>query len=206
MTAAPQTIVLASGNRKKVVELQHLLQPLGIAIIPQSQLNIPDADETGLAFVENAILKARHACRLSGLSAIADDSGLEVDALNGQPGIYSARFAGVPTNDANNNRLLLEQMKNVAPENRRARFQCVLVYLRHDADPTPLICQGSWEGSILAAPRGAQGFGYDPLFFVPTHGCSAAEMLPEEKAAISHRGHAMRQLLAQLRQRYGQAL
>jgi XTP/dITP diphosphohydrolase len=206
MVAAPQKIVLASGNRKKVAELQHLLQPLGIAIIPQSQLHIPDADETGLTFIENAILKARHACRLSGLPAIADDSGLEVDALDGAPGIYSARFAGVPCNDANNNMLLLEKMKHLAPENRCARFQCVLVYLRHAEDPTPLICQGSWGGSILLTPQGAQGFGYDPLFFVPTHSCSTAEMLPEEKAAISHRGQAMRQLLMQLRQRYGQTL
>jgi XTP/dITP diphosphohydrolase len=199
----PEAVVLASGNQKKVAELQHLLQPLNINIVPQSQFHIHDADETGLTFVENAILKARHAAQLSGLPALADDSGLEVDALNGQLGIYSARFAGVPSNDANNNRLLLEQMKNVAPENRRARFQCVLVYLRHASDPTPLICQGAWEGSILLAPQGTQGFGYDPLFFVPTHGCSAAEMLPEEKASISHRGQAMRQLLVQLSQRYG---
>jgi len=198
MPVAFDTIVLASGNQQKVAELQLLLQSLGIAVIPQSQFCIGDAMETGLTFVENAIIKARHASHLSGLPALADDSGLEVDALDGQPGIYSARFAGEPCNDANNNRLLLEKMKGIPAEKRTARFQCVLALMRHAADPTPLICHGTWEGSILTAAQGEHGFGYDPLFYVPTHACSAAELPTGEKAAISHRGQAMKQLLAQL--------
>lgn len=192
-------VVLASGNKKKVAELQLLLSPSGFEVVPQTALGIPDAAETGLSFVENAIIKARQAARLSGLPAIADDSGLEVDALNGEPGVYSARFAGEPSNDENNNRLLLEKLRSVPDDRRTARFQCVLVYLRHAADPSPVICQASWEGSILREPRGQAGFGYDPLFFVPTHGCSAAQLEANEKAGISHRGKAMTKLLEALR-------
>ena len=202
MIASLKKIVLASGNQKKVAELQQLLRPLAIEIIPQTQLNIADADETGLSFVENATLKARHAARLSGLPALADDSGIEVDALQGKPGIYSARFAGVPSCDENNNRLLLEKMKSVPADQRAARFQCVLVFLRHADDPTPLICQGTWEGSILFAPQGEEGFGYDPLFYVPTHQCSAAELPAEEKGRISHRGQATRLLFEKLNSRH----
>ena len=198
MSSLPETIVLASGNKKKVAELQQLLQTLAITVIPQSQFHIPDAAETGLSFVENAIIKARHAARLSGLPALADDSGIEVDALNGQPGIYSARFAGEPSSDENNNQLLLHKLQGVEDSARTARFQCVLVLLRHAEDPTPLICQGTWEGTILREPRGCSGFGYDPLFFVPTHGCSAAELPIEQKSIMSHRGQAMRCLLAKL--------
>lgn len=201
MTSLSATIVLASGNRKKVAELQSLLAPLHVHIVPQSDLQIPDAEETGQTFVENALLKARHASALSGLPAIADDSGIEVDALQGQPGIYSARFAGTPSNDANNNRLLLEKLQSVPQQQRRARFVCVLVYLRHATDPTPVICQGNWEGSILLEPQGEGGFGYDPLFHVPTHNCSAAQLPAGEKARISHRGRAMQQLLAELQHR-----
>ena len=193
-------IVLASGNKKKVAELQLLLEPLNITIVPQSELNISDADETGLTFVENAIIKARHAAKLSGLPAIADDSGIEVDALHGKPGIYSARFAGVPSNDENNNRLLLEKLKNLPEADRTARFQCVLVYMKHAEDPTPIICQGAWEGRILKTLQGQNGFGYDPLFYVPTHHCSSAELSAEEKSLISHRAQAMQQLLKQLRE------
>jgi len=199
----PDTIVLASGNRKKVAELQHLLAPLQIEIIPQSALNIPDVDETGLTFVENAIIKARHAAQLSGLPALADDSGLEVDALNGAPGIYSARFAGIPSNDANNNNLLLEKLRPLEKEKRSARFQCVLVFMRHANDPVPMIFQGSWEGSILESPQGENGFGYDPLFFVPDQGCSAAQLGAEAKFRLSHRGQAMQKLLREFKQRYG---
>jgi XTP/dITP diphosphohydrolase len=204
-----QKIVLASGNKKKVAELQLLLQPLSISIVPQSELKINDADETGLTFVENAIIKARHAAQQSGLPAIADDSGIEVDALQGKPGIYSARFSltektaqenpELASSDENNNRLLLEKLKHIPESDRTARFQCVLVYMKHAEDPTPIICQGTWEGGILTAPRGEKGFGYDPLFYVPTHGCSAAELGVEEKSKMSHRGQAMQQLLTQLR-------
>lgn len=196
---ANSKVVLASGNKKKVAELQLLLSPSGFEVVPQTALGIPDAAETGLSFVENAIIKARQAARLSGLPAIADDSGLEVDALNGEPGVYSARFAGEPSNDQNNNCLLLEKLQSVPDDWRTARFQCVLVYLRHARDPSPVICQASWEGSILREPRGQAGFGYDPLFFVPTHGCSAAQLEANEKARISHRGKAMTKLLEALR-------
>lgn len=193
--------MLASGNRKKVAELQLLLQPLHIAVVPQSEFNISDADETGLTFVENAIIKARHAAKLSGLPAIADDSGLEVDALNGQPGIYSARFARIENatidaSDENNNRLLLEKLKFIPEAERSARFQCVLVFMKHAEDPTPIICQGSWPGRILPAQQGSNGFGYDPVFFVPTHQCSAAQLSAEEKSRISHRGQAMQKMLS----------
>ena len=204
----PQKIVLASGNKKKLAELQFLLQALPVMVVPQSALHIQDADETGLSFVENAIIKARHAAALSGLPAIADDSGIEVDALGGKPGIYSARFSfmeqttlenpSLTSNDENNNRLLLEKLKDVPEIDRTARFQCVLVYMKHVEDPTPVICQGTWEGRILMSPQGLGGFGYDPLFYVPTHHCSAAELDAEEKSRISHRGQAMQQLVTQL--------
>ena len=203
MEKKPQKIVLASGNAKKVAELQALLLPLAIEIIPQSALGITDAEETGLSFVENAILKARHAARLSQLPAIADDSGLEVDALNGAPGIYSARFAGEPSNDHNNNMLLLDRLRGWSGEERSARFQCVLVFMRHAGDPTPLVCSGSWEGRILEAPQGSGGFGYDPLFFVPQQRCTAAELAAADKARLSHRGQAMQRLLRAFEQRYG---
>lgn len=191
-----QTIVLASGNRGKLQEFQQLLGNDQRQFVPQSQFNISDADESGLSFVENAIIKARHASRLSGLPAIADDSGLEVDALDGQPGIYSARFAGTNASDADNNRKLLALLADVPEQQRSARFQCLLVFMRHADDPTPLICQGSWEGQILLAPRGDNGFGYDPLFFDPLSGCSSAELAPALKNQRSHRARALRQLLS----------
>jgi XTP/dITP diphosphohydrolase len=193
-------IVLATGNRGKLAEFQLLLQDSGIAVLAQSQFDVPDCDETGLTFVENAILKARHAAQITGLPALADDSGLEVDALQGAPGIYSARFAGATGGDADaaNNRKLLELLHAVPEAERSARFQCVLVFMRHARDPAPLICQGSWEGRILASARGAHGFGYDPLFFVPTQSMSAAELPAQLKNHISHRGQAMAQLLTPL--------
>ena len=191
-------IVLASSNAGKLREFNQLLGGLQLEVVPQSQFNVADADETGLTFVENAILKARRAAQHTGLPALADDSGLEVDALNGAPGIYSARYAGAGASDADNLKKLLEQLKDVPEQNRGARFQCVLVYLRHALDPTPLICQGTWEGRILSEPRGSSGFGYDPVFFVPTHSLSAAELSPQAKNSLSHRGQALRQLLASL--------
>lgn len=176
-----------------------MLAGLDIEVVSQRELGIPDAEETGLSFVENAILKARHAAHASGLSAIADDSGLEVDALNGAPGIYSARYAGPDATDAHNNHKLLTVLAALPPDKRTARFQCLMVYLRHAQDPTPIICQGSWEGRILDAPRGNNGFGYDPLFWVSGQDCSSAELSPETKNRLSHRGQALRQLLEKLR-------
>ncbi|MCB1923078.1 MAG: RdgB/HAM1 family non-canonical purine NTP pyrophosphatase [Gammaproteobacteria bacterium] len=192
-----QRIVLATGNKGKVREFGELLAACHIEVVPQSDFGVPDADETGLTFVENAILKARNAAAHTGMAAIADDSGLEVDHLNGAPGIYSARYAGDGGSAANSAKLL-EALDGVPETARSARFQCVLVYLRHADDPTPLICQGTWEGRILTAPRGDAGFGYDPLFFVPDEGVSAAELAAERKNALSHRGQALRCLLQRL--------
>lgn len=189
-------IVLASGNPGKVREIGQLLADHDVTVLPQSDFDTPDIEETGLTFVENAILKARNAATHSGLPALADDSGLEVDALNGAPGIYSARYAGERCNDADNNAKLLDALKDVPEAQRTARFQCLLVYLRHADDPTPLIVQGTWEGRILTAPRGDNGFGYDPLFFVPDLGKSSAELPAEVKNRLSHRGQALRKLLA----------
>ncbi len=190
-------IVLASGNKGKLAELETILAGKDVELLPQSEFGVSDVEETGLSFVENAIIKARHACIETGLPAIADDSGIEVDALNGQPGIYSARYAGShgPDADQNNNDKLLEELEQIPEQDRTARFQCVIVYLRHAEDPMPLICQGTWEGRILTAESGANGFGYDPLFYVPEHDCASAQLDPETKNSISHRGQALRQLL-----------
>lgn len=190
-----KTIVLASSNPGKLREFNQLLGSLQIEVVPQSHFNVADAEETGLSFVENALIKARHAARLTNLPALADDSGLEVDALRGAPGIYSARYAGANASDAQNLEKLLEQLHDIPPPERTARFQCVLVYLRHAFDPTPLICQGTWEGSILTEPRGSNGFGYDPIFFIPSLSCSAAELDAPTKNSLSHRGQALRDLL-----------
>jgi XTP/dITP diphosphohydrolase len=195
-----QKVILASGNRGKLKEFQGLLSDCGFELHTQSDYAVPEIEETGLSFVENAILKARNASAHTGLPALADDSGLEVDALNGQPGIYSARFAGTQCNDADNNQKLLKELDSVAEPQRTARFQCLLVLVRHAADPTPLISQGTWEGKILTSPVGDNGFGYDPLFFVPDHQCSSAQLDPATKNAISHRGQAIAQLLTQLQQ------
>ena len=190
-----QRVVLASGNKGKVRELSELLAARDVSIVPQSDFAVPEADETGLTFVENAIIKARNAAAHTGLPAIADDSGLEVDYLNGAPGIYSARYAG-DAGSAANNAKLLAALDGVPEAQRSARFQCVLVYLRHTDDPTPILCQGTWEGRILTAQRGDAGFGYDPLFYVADEGCSAAELTGERKNELSHRGQALRCLLA----------
>ena len=189
-------LVLASNNVKKLKELGALLLPLGIELIPQGQLDIPEADEPFPTFVENALAKARHASRLSGLPSLADDSGLCVRALGGAPGVLSARYAGEPRSDARNNAHLLEALNDQT--DRGAHFVSVLVLVRHADDPQPLIAEGNWHGEILVTPRGEQGFGYDPLFWVPATGQSAAEMTAEVKNASSHRAIAMQKLLAQL--------
>jgi len=191
-------LVLASGNPGKVEELRHLLQDCNFEVMSQTELGVPEIEETGLTFIENALIKARNASRHTGLPAIADDSGLEVDFLKGQPGIRSARFAGDQASNADNNARLLELLNSAAVDRRQARFQCVLVFLRHEQDPTPTICQGTWEGRILREPRGEGGFGYDPLFWSAEAGCSAAELSREAKARLSHRGKAMRSLRAAL--------
>ncbi len=198
-----QKLVLASGNKGKLKEFGQVLAPLGFEVVPQSEFNVPEVDETGLTFVENALLKAREASRVSGLPAMADDSGIEVDALNGAPGIYSARFSGPGATDQKNNNKLLQELSGLSEQERTARYWCVLVYLRHADDPTPIIAQGSWEGRILEAPQGDGGFGYDPLFWVEREGCAAAQLTPEQKNKLSHRGKATLDLVAQLKQRQG---
>jgi XTP/dITP diphosphohydrolase len=191
-------IVLASNNPGKVREIAQLLADLDLSVLPQSQFDVPDVEETGLTFIENAILKARNAAQKTGLAAIADDSGLEVDALNGAPGIHSARYAGIGSSDQANLDKLLHALIDVPQGDRSARFQCLMVYLAHEHDPSPLVCQGTWEGHILFEPKGDNGFGYDPVFFVPTHNCSSAELPPEIKNELSHRGQALRMLVAAL--------
>lgn len=190
-------LVLASGNAGKLKELSSLLAPLGIEVLPQSAFNVSEAEEPHPSFVENAIAKARHAARATGLPALADDSGLCVDVLGGAPGVLSARFAGEPKSDARNNALLLERL--AGETNRRARFYCALVLVRHADDPQPIIACGEWHGEILEATRGHGGFGYDPLFLVPDLDQTAAEIDHELKNVLSHRGNAMRQLLDRLR-------
>lgn len=195
---AEKCVVLASSNPGKLREISELTQGLKLKILPQSEFNIADAEESGLTFVENAILKARNAAHYSGLPALADDSGLEVDALHGTPGIYSSRYAGIGASDADNVGKLLADLVAVPEYRRSARFQCIMVYMAHASDPTPVICQGTWEGSILFAPRGTNGFGYDPIFYVPTHHCSSAELPAEVKNLLSHRGQALRKMVEQL--------
>jgi len=190
-----QKIILATGNTGKVREIQSVLANGNIEVLPQSQFDVPDAIEDGLTFVENALIKARHASKLTGLPAIADDSGLEVDYLNGQPGIYSSRYAGKAGDNKANNAKLLEALKGVKKEQRSARFQCVIVYLKHELDPTPILCQGTWEGYITEEASGAQGFGYDPLFFVEDRNCTSAELEPGIKNLISHRGQALKEFV-----------
>lgn len=195
-----QQMLLASNNGGKLREFAELFSEEQIELLPQSAFSVAEVDETGLTFVENALLKARAACAASGLPAVADDSGLMVDALGGAPGLYSARYAGAGANDAANNARLLEALAGVAEAARTARYHCLLVLLRHAEDPAPLICHGIWEGRILTAPRGNGGFGYDPLFWVDSEQASAAELSAERKNHLSHRGQALRQLLRQLQQ------
>ncbi len=193
--------VLASGNPGKVREIGEILAEVGLEILPQSAYGVPEVEETGLSFVENAILKARNAAHHTGLPALADDSGLEVDALDGAPGIYSARYAGEGASDRRNLQKLLDALSRIPDAPRTARFQCIMVYMRHAADPAPLICQGTWEGRILHQPRGTGGFGYDPVFLVPELGRSAAELEAGVKNRLSHRGKALRCMLEALQRR-----
>lgn len=190
-----QKVVLATGNPGKVRELADLLAAFGLDIVAQTEMGVESAEETGLTFIENAILKARHAAAVTGLPAIADDSGLAVDALGGAPGIYSARYAGLDTSDQQNLDKLLVTLDPVPDGQRQAQFHCVLVYLRHAEDPTPLVFHGSWEGEITRAEAGQGGFGYDPIFYVPELGKTAAELTKDEKRAVSHRGKALSLLL-----------
>jgi len=200
---AANTLVLASGNSGKLKEFNQLLSPLGLDVRPQAEFGVHDVEETGLTFVENALLKAREASRVSGLPALADDSGLEVDALNGAPGVYSARYAGEPKSDQRNNEKLLTALSECAEGQRTARYWCVLVYLRHAEDPVPVIVQRSWEGELLAHPRGEGGFGYDPLFWLPDQGMSVAELPSETKNRLSHRGRALHTLVDILKVAHG---
>lgn len=189
-------IVLASNNPGKLREFSALLAPLGIEVLPQSLFDVPEAEEPHCTFVENALEKARHCSRITGLPALADDSGICVSALDGAPGVYSARFAGEPKSDANNNALLIEKL--AGEEDRSAHYVCVLVLVRHPEDPQPLIAEGEWHGQIIATPRGSQGFGYDPLFLLPELEQTAAELAPELKNTLSHRGTACRRLIEKL--------
>ena len=196
-----KTLVLATGNPGKVKELANMLSSLNINVVPQSDFNVSEVAETGTTFVENAIIKARHAAKITGMAAIADDSGLEVDGLNGAPGVYSARFAGPGASDQDNiDKLLVDLGNNPI---RSARFWCVLVLMRHADDPTPLICSASWEGEITLTQNGNGGFGYDPVFFVAEKNCTSAELTKEQKNAVSHRGQALQKLLLELQQKGG---
>ncbi len=190
-----QEIVLASNNAGKVKEINQLLVGTHFHIIPQSQFNVEEAEETGLTFVENALLKARNAAQYTNRPSIADDSGIEVPALNGAPGIYSARYAGVGASDEDNLNKLIEDTKDFSEDDRLAQFVCVMVYLRHANDPIPIISQGIWKGKLLTKAKGENGFGYDPIFFVPTHDCTSAQLSPDVKNQLSHRGQALRQLI-----------
>ena len=197
--AGLEKLVLASGNAGKLRELAHLLEPLGIEVASQAEFDVTPPEETGLTFVENALIKAREAARVSGLPALGDDSGLVVEALDGRPGIRSARFAGENASDADNNTLLLTELDDLPMERRAAAFHCCLVLLRDPSDPAPLIAHGIWQGHILEAPRGEGGFGYDPLFQDAEFGAAAAELPLTEKSRISHRGKALAALIKRLR-------
>jgi len=189
-------IVLATGNQGKVREMSALLAEFGFEVLPQSDFNLIEAEETGTTFIENAIIKAKHAAALTGLPSIADDSGLAVDALQGVPGIYSARYAGENASDRDNLLKLLDALQDVPAEKRTARFHCVLVYMTHAEDPTPLVCHGTWDGVITEQPSGEDGFGYDPIFYVASEGCTSAELTKARKSELSHRGQALTKLFA----------
>jgi len=191
-------LVLASGNAGKLREIAALLDDLGYQLHAQSEFGVSEVAETGTTFVENAIIKARHAAAQTGLPALADDSGIEVDALDGAPGVYSARFAGANASDAENNALLVEKLQDVDPAKRGARYRAVIVFMHHAADPSPLICEGSWEGVIQLQPAGEGGFGYDPYFFLPELGCTSAQLSAAEKNRLSHRGQALAELKLKL--------
>ena len=196
-------LVLASDNRGKLNELTALLSDSGFSVVGQGTLGVTPAEETGATFVENAILKARNAALQTGHPAIADDSGLEVNALNGAPGVYSARFAGDHASDSDNVTKLLSRLEKIPWEDRNARFRCLMVYLRRADDPAPLICEGTWSGVVTKAPSGQNGFGYDPIFWVPDEGCTAAELDSERKNGLSHRARALRMLMERLKESAG---
>lgn len=197
MPGRPDKIVLASGNAGKLAEIARILEDMGVTIVPQSELGVSDADETGATFVENALIKARHAAAATGLPAIADDSGICVDALDGRPGVYSARYSGPGATDESNNERLLAELAGTPDEQRGAAFHCVACYVDPGMDE-PVIAQGEWRGRILQAQRGDGGFGYDPLFYVAELGKSSAELTPDEKNARSHRGQALAELSRKL--------
>lgn len=194
-------LVLASGNPAKLHELSGILEDLGYQLHAQSEFDVAEVPETGTTFVENAIIKARHAAAITGLPALADDSGIEVDALDGAPGVFSARFSGPNADDAANNALLVEKLAAVPPEQRSARYRAVIVFMRHAGDPSPLICEGSWEGMIQLEPLGNGGFGYDPYFYLPEQGRTSAQLSADEKNQLSHRGAALRELKRKLIER-----
>ncbi len=193
-------IVLATGNQGKVREMADILADFGFDVVAQSEYNVSDVAETGTTFIENAIIKARHAAKETGLPAIADDSGLEVDALNGAPGVYSARYSGEGATDQKNIDKMLTAMEGIPAEKRTAHFHCVLVLMKHENDPTPLICHGTWEGHITTEQKGENGFGYDPIFWVSEDNCSSAELEPARKKQLSHRGQALKKLFAALKE------
>jgi non-canonical purine NTP pyrophosphatase (RdgB/HAM1 family) len=191
-------IILASGNAGKAREIGQLLEGLNVNVLPQSEFNVPEIEETGLTFIENAILKARNAAHHTGLPAIADDSGIAVNVLQGRPGIFSARFAGVDASDKDNFEKLIDMVKPFPEKMRTARFICSMAYLRHGDDPIPVIAEGIWEGQLVTEPKGENGFGYDPIFYVSSQQCTSAELSPEVKNKLSHRGQALRSLFEQL--------
>lgn len=193
-----QKLVIASGNSGKLREIRHLLEPLGIEVLPQSAFSVPEAEEPYCTFIENALAKARHASKLSGLPALADDSGICVDALNGRPGIYSARYAGEPKSDERNNQKLVGVLRD--QPDRKAHYYCIITLVRHADDPQPIIADGAWHGEIILEPRGKSGFGYDPYFFLPDLGKTAAELPMEQKNRISHRGKALVRLVESIKE------
>lgn len=198
------TIVLATGNKHKVNEIDAILNTIGLKVVPQSNFNVAEAEETGTTFVENAIIKAKNASAQTGLPAIADDSGIEVDALNGEPGVYSSRYSGENATDKTNLDKLINNIQNIDPKQRTARYWCVMVFMRHAKDPTPIICQASWEGSLITTPTGTNGFGYDPIFWINDKQATAAEISLEEKNSMSHRSKALKMLLEKLKELYKQ--
>lgn len=201
--SAPRRVVLATGNAGKLREMTALLAPLGLTILPQTELGIPSADETGTTFEANALIKARHAAAASGLPALADDSGIEVDALDGRPGVWSARYAGPHATDADNNTLLLRELRGVPAERRTARYRCVIAWVDSADDPAPCLARGAWEGTIATEPAGQGGFGYDPLFIPTGSTVTAAQMSAADKNAVSHRGRALAELVRLLQARQG---
>lgn len=193
-----RTVVLASNNPGKIREINTLLSDTGIEVISQSEFNVPDVAETGFSFIENALIKARNAASYCPYPVIADDSGIALDALDGRPGIYSARYAGIDASDEDNLCKLIDEVKDLPEDRRKARFVCLMVYLQYETDPVPLITEGIWHGIALTEPQGKNGFGYDPMFYVPDYDCTSAELDPDTKNRLSHRGQALRKLISML--------